>query len=867
MRARPRKRLTPRLKPTPKRGLKRAPKPWLLVLAAWIACALLPSAALAQPAGPAPVRQSPPASAQPATQAPDVDTQRQQGELDGAKRALDEIEQVLADTKLDDVALTKLRDRLDPLAQQLASFIAGTAPKVDDLNQRLSLLTSKSVGKGGTQDIPDTADGARLREQVSASRDAAVGLLAAANSLQAQAAQLATRIADRRRTLFTERTFQQSPSIVSPSLWETVFSTAPFFGGLLARTLVNWVDGLPAEMNTQKTFEIALAALLAFFVAWPGRRFLCRLIRKTEARRPSSELGVAIEAALLAIIGAALPLLAATLFLDTVEDLNLAPPRILTLLEPLLLTPAWVLAARTIVHAVFAPGAPRLRLVSASEEGATRMLRFATAAVATIGIATILEAAAQSVGAPISYSVAIKGVAALALSAVLLTTLRRAAQSEAEAEAACLGPYVDPGGKLGGVARILGWAAAAMLTLAALLGYVAFAWFMAHQMLWAAALFAMVTIALADINAVAAQMHGRDTAIARFAHLQMGLPERALEQAGALIGGGLKAATLALAVILLLAPWGVESGNLLEALQGVIFGFSVGGVTISIASLLVAAVLFAGGIFVTHLLQRWLESEFLPTTRIDAGLRNSIRTGVGYLGIFAAAALSLSALGLSLERLTIVAGALSVGIGFGLQSIVNNFVSGLILLWERPIRVGDWVVVGTEEGIVRRINVRATEIETFDRTAVIVPNSTFISGIVKNKVLSDRSGRVDLKVTVAITEDAEAVRELLLRGLREHPQVLKEPPPAVQLKNFNANGIDFDLFAFVEDVDATGRVGSELRFALLKLLREKGIIHSAPTGAPLDTRQLEAAFARLAQATGALAEAETARELPKRVAR
>jgi len=840
-----------------------------LAIATLIACALLPAAAWAQTAAAPPAaRQSAPASAQPVPQAPDADTQRQQAQFDGLKGELDQIEKSLDDAKLDEVALTKLRDRLDPLAQQLATFIASSAPKVDDLNQRAALLTPKTDGKAGTQDIPETPDSARLREQVTASRDAAVGLLAAANSLQVQAGQLATRIADRRRAVFTERTFQQSPSIVSLSLWETVVSTAPFFGAVLARTLLAWLRGLPAEMDTQKTFELLFAAVLAFLVAWPGRRFICRVIRKAEARRPPSALGVAIEAALLAIAGAALPLLAATLFLEAIEELNLTPPRLLTLFEALLLTPAWVLAARTVVHAVLAPGAPRLRLVSATEEGASTSLRFATGAVATVGIAAIFEAAAESVGAPISYSVAIKGVAALALSALLFTTLRRAAQADAEADAACLGPYVDPGGKLGGFARILGWGTAAMLTLAALFGYVAFAWFMAHQMLWAAALFAMTTIALAVINAVAAQMQRRDTAIARFAHLQMGLPERALEQAGALIGGVLKAATLALAVVLLLAPWGVESGNLVEALQAVIFGFSVAGVTISITSLVVAAALFAAGVFITHLLQRWLEAEFLPTTRIDAGLRNSIRTGVGYLGIFVAMGLALSTLGLSLEKLTIVAGALSVGIGFGLQSIVNNFVSGLILLWERPIRVGDWVVVGTEEGIVRRINVRATEIETFDRTAVVVPNSTFISGIVKNKLLSDRTGRVELKVTVAITEDADAVRDVLLRCAREHPQVLKEPAPVVQLRNFSANGIDFDLYAFVAEVESTGRISSELCFALLKLLREQEIAHSAPTGAALDTRRLEAAFARLARTVDAADdEAEAPRDVPKRAAR
>jgi potassium efflux system protein len=827
-----------------------------LVIAVLVACAFIPPATLAQAPAPAPI--------QAVASSPDVETLRQQGQLEGVKRELDQLEQSLGDVKLDDAALSKLRDRLEPLAQQLANLIAILAPKVDDLNQRVALLAPKNDPKGPAQDIPETQDGAHLREQVTASRDAAVGLLNGANSLQVQAGQLATRIADRRRAAFTERTFQQSPSILSPTLWETVFSTAPLFASLLARTIIAWLRGLPAEMSADKVLELAFAALLALFAAWPGRRFICRLIRKAEARRPASALGVALGAAMLAIAGAALPIIAATLFLDSVEELNLAPPRLLALLEAIIFAPAWVLAARTIVHAVLAPGAPRLRLVSATDEGAATVLRLATVAVAIMMVASVLEAAAQSVGAPISYSVAIKGVAAVALSTLLVAVLRRAAQADASAEAACLGPYVDPGGKLGGLGRIIGWMAVATLSLAALFGYVALAWFLARQMLWAAALFAMTTIALAVIDAVAAQMQGRDTAIARFAHLQMGLPERALEQAGALIGGGLKAATLALAAILLLAPWGVESGSLVEALQAVIFGFSVAGVSISLSSLVVAAVLFAAGVFVTRLLQRWLETEFLPTTRIDAGLRNSIRTGVGYLGIFAASALALSALGLSVDRITIVAGALSVGIGFGLQSIVNNFVSGLILLWERPIRVGDWVVVGSEEGIVRRINVRATEIETFDRTAVIVPNSTFISGIVKNKVLSDRSGRVELKVTVAITEDAETVRNLLIRCAEAHPQILKQPVPVVQLKNFNANGIEFELFGFVEDVDQTGRISSELRFSLLKRLRDEEIAHSAPTGAPLDTRQLEAAFAQLARSLAERRQESEAPGVPKR---
>jgi excisionase family DNA binding protein len=182
-------------------------------------------------------------------------------------------------------------------------------------------------------------------------------------------------------------------------------------------------------------------------------------------------------------------------------------------------------------------------------------------------------------------------------------------------------------------------------------------------------------------------------------------------------------------------------------------------------------------IVITRAVQRWLEQVYLPATDLDAGLRNSISTVSGYCGFLLALALAFSYLGLSLEKLTIVAGALSVGIGFGLQSIVNNFVSGLLLLWERPIRVGDQVLIGDSEGIVKRISVRSTEIQTFDRSAVIVPNSNLISGIVKNRVRGDRTGRVSITVSVLRNQDPVRAAELLMNCAQAQPDVLKEPPP------------------------------------------------------------------------------------------
>ena len=148
--------------------------------------------------------------------------------------------------------------------------------------------------------------------------------------------------------------------------------------------------------------------------------------------------------------------------------------------------------------------------------------------------------------------------------------------------------------------------------------------------------------------------------------------------------------------------------------------------------------------------------------RLDAGVRNSVSTIFGYIGVIIAALLAGAQIGLDVQKLALIAGGLSVGIGFGLQTIANNFVSGLILLWERTIRVGDLVVVGSDQGFVRSINARATEIETFDRGSLIVPNSTFVSGVVKNWVHNDRVGRIIIAVNITYESDLDEVRDLMI---------------------------------------------------------------------------------------------------------
>jgi potassium-dependent mechanosensitive channel len=210
----------------------------------------------------------------------------------------------------------------------------------------------------------------------------------------------------------------------------------------------------------------------------------------------------------------------------------------------------------------------------------------------------------------------------------------------------------------------------------------------------------------------------------------------------------------------------------------------------------------------------------------------------GYVALIAVLALALGALGIDLQKIALIAGALSVGIGFGLQSVVSNFVCGLILLAERPFRVGDWVVVKGEEGWVRRISVRATEIETFDRASVIVPNQDFITGVVKNWTHGNTTGRVIVKVRAAYDSDAEKVREILLACGAQHPQVLRAPPPAVYLMGFGDIGIDFELRCVLANVEQSLLVRTDLQMEILRRFRDAAIkipfpVHDArPPGPP-----------------------------------
>ena len=269
--------------------------------------------------------------------------------------------------------------------------------------------------------------------------------------------------------------------------------------------------------------------------------------------------------------------------------------------------------------------------------------------------------------------------------------------------------------------------------------------------------------------------------------------------------------------------WGASPSELKNMWEWLNTGVSIGESRFSLTELLVFILVFGVGYTITRLVQKTVRTSVLPRTKMDTGGKNAMLAGIGYVGIFMAALAAISATGLDLSNLAIVAGALSVGIGFGLQNIVSNFVSGIILLIERPIKEGDWISAGGVEGIVRKISVRATLIDTFDRCAVIVPNSDLIAGPVQNWTAPDITGRLKVNVGVAYGTDPEKVKNILTEIATAHPQALLYPAPSVVFVNFGASSLDFVMRLFLRDVNNTLSVRSDLNFAIAKRFEEEEI--------------------------------------------
>jgi potassium efflux system protein len=274
----------------------------------------------------------------------------------------------------------------------------------------------------------------------------------------------------------------------------------------------------------------------------------------------------------------------------------------------------------------------------------------------------------------------------------------------------------------------------------------------------------------------------------------------------------------------LLAAWKLYAVPA-EALQAVFtFGVTIGEQRITIGLVVTATLILYGAFVLSWSLQGLLMENVFSSRQMDAGARLSVVRLIHYALVLVGFLMALSALGFELKNVTIIGGALGVGIGFGMQAIVNNFVSGLILLFERPIKVGDMIQLGDgQQGRVLNLGLRATTVQTLDRAEIVVPNGDLIASPVINWTLGDRSMRLVVNVGVAYGSDVETVMRVLMTVATESDQVLKDPQPRVLFLNFGDSSLDFELRVRIADFDDRFTIKSALLREIDRQFRLEGV--------------------------------------------
>ena len=693
-----------------------------------------------------------------------------------------------------------LRQSLKPELATAEAQVKALAPAKDDTAAELDVVKE-----------------ARAKQQ--AVLDAILAIDQQANVLGLRAGELASAADQLLEQRFTELLLSHGPSIASPSLWSQVAGETAGMAVSLGKIGGGLAERISGHSDLPVPLLLALA-LIILLVAYLGARLLAGAVRRqTAGEAPSPERKI-LTASTLLVIEAATPILA-LFVLQTLLDFDRGATgyRFADLRRPL--------SVDRDPGADRGAGAEPLRAAPpgladrggfGSDRAARRRPDEPRSAVCVAPL-PLIDQLAEITATPEPFALPIKtALAVLAAGAILLTArvLIRDAAGDGKGGTAHKPPVWT--WLLPPTAFV-----ALVIAIAALGGYLILAVFLAKQVVWVWMVFGVAVLTLGLANIAVAGLFSSNRPVGRAITRNLAASPNVMDQLAVVVGGLVSLLIVVFAALAALAAWEVDLPGLLSGVRRVVSGFRIGSITISFTGIVAGLIVFVAVIVAGRVLQSWLRNRFLPTTRIDPGLKNSILTGVSYAAIILAVLFSASYAGLDLAKIAIVAGALSVGIGFGLQSIVNNFVSGLILLAERPIRAGDWIAVGGEQGTVKRISVRATEIETFDRASVIVPNSNLISGVVKNMYLRDNSGRIEVTIGVGYNSDPEEVRSILLACAAEQNLILGDPAPLVLFTDFGDSALTFELSCFIADISKGAIVRSDLRFAILARLRQAAI--------------------------------------------
>ena len=745
-----------------------------------------------------------------------------------ARADLERVQNAISQTDVADDQLATQRNIIEKLRlDSLAQANALNAPLKDFTQQLNQLGPAPTEGHGETSAI------AAQRQTL----NSAVARLSAAQKqfelLGIEAEQTTGKISALQRTQFLQRVFKPDKSIFNPQLWIDTATGVASLGTRLSSLISNWW-----QSQSPMAQWTGLGLLPAFFLILAiAYRFAKRVMGRwlgisnapAIAYSPLRRLGRVIGS----IIIISLILLISNVLLTTSIGLaGLSTPRFDLLVTAFVGIVIPVIFQSSVAYLICAPGKPELRLVAIDEAAARTVPIFVALCSIVQNVSSQISFLSDQLLLPLSLVAgqsALASTALILLVGLLLLILKQQSKQAPNnvPEPHYLTWFVQ--------VSFLQWLLLIIAVFGLVFGYLALAYFIASKILDTLLVIILMVLVHHLVDAFVEAMQDKDQTVGKRVRALSGISERGIGRLALAMRTMSDILVVILGIPWLFAIWTLTWISFKSLLSSAIVGVRFGNFYISPINILGLIALFAVGVLITKFITSWLDRRVLTQTKLNKGVQNSVKTGANYFGYILAAALALSAGGFDFSSFTIIAGALGVGIGFGLQSIVNNFVSGLILLAERPVRVGDWVVVAAGEGIVKKINVRSTEIETFDNCTIIVPNSLLITEAVRNWTHRDTLGRFLVTIGVDHNIDAEHITQVLKELVVANSKVLRYPPPLVQLARFSPSTIDFEIRGHVADVFEGPQVASDIRMAITKKFAELKII--IPTYLELPVRK------------------------------
>ncbi|MBJ7221472.1 MULTISPECIES: DUF3772 domain-containing protein [unclassified Brenneria] len=746
-------------------------------------------------------------------------------ELVALQKQLDSIKQQVSGTNSDS-KFGALNDTTQQLVGSADDLSASVAPLRAQLQAQLDVL-GPAPEPGST--INETNEVTRKRNSLNAQKSKMDAQIEQIQALRASAANLSAQIVTLRRNALKTQLALNSGSIFGARFWSPLVAPQAEDQRRLGVFQQQLSDALMASWAPDWRYGSAFYLLVAAALVTAGRRYMEKYLAWAgihllpEGRLRRSFLATASVISTVLTIG-----VAANLLDFTFTRHGESAERIETFLDTLTQLAVFCSMIAGLGRAFLSNQRPSWRLPAIANPVAKAMKPFPAIAAVLMMVFGVIEQITATVGTSVAATIMANGLSALflALTAGMITLKSDQVRRQMVHE----GTQPEARSTLAGLIHLGILVTAFSVLVSLVIGYISLARFLTYELVWIGMVFSCLYLFSTFITDICESVFSPNNTSGRRIKNSLNLDDRHLAQAAALLSACGKVFLILMAAVALLSGTFGTTTPLALIQKAVELWGGKGLETLSIvpAHLVNALLLLAIGIYVLRSSKRWLEQDFLPKTTLDRGIRASLVTLFSNIGYILIILLTLATLGIQWNKLAWIVSALSVGIGFGLQEIVKNFISGLILLTERPVKVGDLVNISGVEGDIRRINVRATEIQLGDRSTVIVPNSQFISQNVRNITMGNALGVATMALTFPLDIDPEEVRTILLDAYNEHEVILDSPAPSVSFSQLTPTGMVLSVTGYVSSPRLVSGAKSDLLFEIIKRLRAASIPLAVP---------------------------------------